>query len=414
LGINHQRWLILALLGLVDLIVLALFGALVLPGWLSLRAKGTLLPSPTLVQTSLQDEIVNSPSPPLPSLSPTPFEPTDTSIPLSPSPTASSSITATCVITASGGLGSEIYDIVQGMPGPDSNGMVIPTDAQMATWETLVKAIADGDRVAACNLIQGNAFPYHLVHFTDVRDNNASYWILKEDAPVSVGWGTTVIRVGGVFTDVVVEVPHPVGDWRTDPEGVAIFRGLKARALLVAGAHRCTDSAYSPCGGSTVVCGKLEPYRASDVAHSPQTMFQAAHRALVPCGGMTVALQLHANSLAGCPDLFISNGTLLPGRLADRLSQHATMTCSAITVDIADGVQPECGFTGGSNVQGLYSNGCAASPPSEACSTGLTRPANPEQFIMLEQSTALRNDYACLVEALKETFNPFLPSNEPR
>ena len=64
---------------------------------------------------------------------------------------------------------------------------------------------------------------------------------------------------------LIIEVPHPVADWFTDPQAVTIFRQSRARALLVAGTHRCANSDFSTCTGQTWACGPLEAYRVSDV-----------------------------------------------------------------------------------------------------------------------------------------------------
>jgi len=274
--------------------------------------------------------------------------------------------------------------------------------------------VLQGEIPTACQIIRGQGFPYSLVYFTDVRNNRERYWMLREDAPVSTGWGTYVFRAAGNSQDLaeqfplIIEVPHPVADWFTDPQAVTIFRQSKARALLVAGTHRCANSTYSTCSGQTWACGPLEAYRTSDAAHTDQSMFMAAHRALVPCDGTAIALQLHANSLADCPDLFISNGTLFPGVRSRALYQAALSTCSEFSVDIADGMglegMGECAFTGGASAQAVYSNLCADDPSVNACSDPPTRPPQVEQYISLEQSTRLSRNYQCLVDAIRETW----------
>jgi hypothetical protein len=204
-------------------------------------------------------------------------------------------------------------------------------------------------------------------------------------------------------SEAVIQVPHPVADDRTALQGADLFRRLKARALMIAGAHRCANADFSPCSGTTVACGPLEPYRSSDVAHAAQTAFQAAHKALVPCGGARVAIQLHGNGLAACPDLFISNGTLNPRSTTLDLYASAARRCSGYSVGLAGGLEGECAFNGGATVQAVYSNGCALKPPLDTCTGYPEWSSNPERFIFLEQSIGLRLDYDCLVEALEET-----------
>ena len=309
-----------------------------------------------------------------------------------------------CVVTDSGDLADEINAISDQMPGSGSNGMVKPTGAQMIAWEAMLKDIVSGDLVAACNVIQNNDFPYDIVRYTDTGNSHESYLMLKENAPISLGWGTYVIKSDGLFRDVVIEIPHPRYELQTDEEGLEIFRQINARALLMAGTHRCANSTYSPCNGTTTVCGTWESYRESDVAHVTQAIFQVSHRVLVGCGSNTVAVQIHGHGRSNCPDLFISNTTCAPGELTNQLYLNAVIECNGtFSVDIADCTESECPLTGSTNVQGRYSNGCST-PDYDPCQTGPSGPSSPEQFIHLEQSRGLRQDCDCLIAALKATF----------
>jgi len=315
-----------------------------------------------------------------------------------------------CPISLSGGLITEIQSIIASMPGMDSEGMVVPTTEQMANWESIIQAITSGDLTTACDLIRSNHYPYHLVDFTDTPFNNDHYLILREDQPISLGWGTYVIRSEGSIHAIVVEVPHPNADENTEVEGVEIFRHLRARALLLAGTHRCADQASSPCAGQTVACGAQAPYRVSDVAHTLQSMFQATHQALVTCGTSSgaeqpVVIQLHGNSLSSCPDVFISNGTVIPGSLAHQVYNQVLQQCQSYSVDIADGSPAECTFTGGASVQAMYTNSCLSSPTQATCDRYAPPPIGPDQFISLEQSPAFRKDFDCLLQALMDVFN---------
>jgi hypothetical protein len=317
-------------------------------------------------------------------------------------PTSAASLPRDCPVPLTGGLITEIKAILEAMPGPDSEGMLIPSDTQMVAWEYLVRSISEGNLEAACQILEAFEFPYSLVDFTDLPADQARYLLLKEDLPITLGWGTYVIRSATAQADVVIQVPHPLADDRTALQGADLFRQLEARALMLAGTHRCANANYSPCSGMTVACGPLEPYRTSDVAHGVQTAFQAAHQALLPCGGGTVAIQLHGNGLADCPDLFISNGSLHPRSTTLELYDSAARHCGSYSVDLADGADGECAFNGGAAVQAVYSNGCGLNPPVDACIGYAQWASNPEGFIFLEQSIGMREEYGCLVEALEE------------
>lgn len=325
---------------------------------------------------------------------------TSTSVPIA----SGAQPAAGCVIDASGDLISEIGSISSLLPGPDSNGMVVPTAAQMAAWEDLLDATEDGDLEAACSVILEQGFPYHIVRFADTGYGGGTYYLLREDTPISVGWGTYLINEDHL-RDVVIEVPHPGCELHTEDEGIELFRQADARAFMMAGTNRCANTGYSPCSGTTTFCGREEPHRTSDVAHATQTMFHAAHRALVEPGDDTVAVQVHGCTDADCPDLFVSNTTCLPGELGQRFYRNALIACQGFSVDLADCTPPECQLVGMTNVQGRFSNGSFWLSDFEPCTDSAPGPSQPEQFLHLEQSVALRHDFGCLVVALRMTFS---------
>jgi hypothetical protein len=134
-------------------------------------------------------------------------------------------------------------------------------------------------------------------------------------------------------------------------------------------------------------------------------MFQVSHQVLVPCGGKTVAVQLHGHGRSTCPDLFIGNTTCTPGELTNQVYANAVTECkgTGFSIDVADCVEPECPLIGSTNVQGRFSNGCSTSG-YDACNMPVSSPSSPEQFIFIEQSFAFRQDYDCLIAAIKATF----------
>jgi hypothetical protein len=309
-----------------------------------------------------------------------------------------------CVRTVSGDLLDEIRAITDRLPGPDSDGMVVPLAGQLAAWKQLIKASEEGDLTTACSVIRANGFPYHIVRYTDVAYGDRAYLLLKENQPISVGWGTYVINRTGLPRDVVIEVPHPGCEWHTEEQGVELFRQANAYAFFMAGTHRCANTTYSPCDGTTTFCGQEEPYRTSDVAHTMKTMFYAAHQTLLPIGSDTVAVQIHGCSDPSCPDLFVSNGTCSPGDVAQAFYHNARAACQGFSIDLADCTPPECSFVGTTNLQGRYSNGMYLSPDFNPCTEYAPGPSEPEQFLHLEQSAELRHEFACLAAALRMTF----------
>lgn len=305
-----------------------------------------------------------------------------------------------CVVAVSGDLIEEVGTIMAQMPGPGSNGMVVPTASQMADWEQMLRAVLQGDLEAACDSLMTHGFPYQILRYADQGADGRAYLMLKENTPVSVGWGTYVVNPDPDAGEIVLEVPHPGCEWRTEEEGIGLLRQLNARAVLLAGTHRCANSSYSGCSGTTTFCGQEEPFRSSDVAHTTASMFHASHRALVEPGAVTVAVQLHGCTDGSCPDLFVSNTTCTPGGLSTRFSRYATAACADLVVDLADCSPGECTLVGRTNVQGRYSNGLFYRPDFEPCTEAPFGPAEQEQFLHLEQSKRLREDYACLATSL--------------
>src|SRR5262245_24874985 len=83
--------------------------------------------------------------------------------------------------------------------------------------------------------------------------------------PVKSGFGQPVLAIRRrIARALIIEVPHTVTDYGTLDQGVAAFTALKARALIVAGAHRCASSTASACDGATAVCGASGAFRTSD------------------------------------------------------------------------------------------------------------------------------------------------------
>ena len=129
--------------------------------------------------------------------------------------------------------------------------------------------------------------------------------VVAEDADggAPAGWGLYAVAPGGGTPPrLVVEVPHPRADRRTELLGTELFTALRADALLVAGAHRTAGDG------------------AADVAHQPASAFAAVDRALVGPG--TVVLQLHGfdeSRHPGDAEVVLSSAESTPGDLVEDL-----------------------------------------------------------------------------------------------
>jgi hypothetical protein len=119
------------------------------------------------------------------------------------------------------------------------------------------------------------------------------------------GLGLYAVREGtGAPAGLVIEVPHPRADQRTEYLGTELFTALDASALFVAGAHRTAGNG------------------AADVTHEPASAFAAVDRAVVGRG--TVVLQLHGfdeSRHSGYAQIVLSSGESTPGSLVERLDR---------------------------------------------------------------------------------------------
>jgi hypothetical protein len=156
------------------------------------------------------------------------------------------------------------------------------------------------------------------------------YTIATADPGTERAWGMYLIDRSAP-PSLVVEVPHPAFDLRTELFGVDLFRRVPGAVLLVAGAHRKADD------------GK------ADVAHEEDSVFHVV--ATVLAGRRLPQVQLHGFHDQNLPstDIVLSSGATLAGdaarRAADRLTADGLAVCRAW--------EERCkGLEGTTNVQG--------------------------------------------------------------
>jgi len=183
-----------------------------------------------------------------------------------------------------------------------------------------LKAVIGGDMAAART--QASAVGYELV---EKSVDGLGYVVLLERD--RAGIGPTVAIARNPVRDVVIEAPHPIKDRDTDREAAILFVELGARALVLSGANRCASETDSPCSGKTRICGDgRNPYRNSDPAHNPATLFHTAHRVFTRAWPASIAFQPHGFTNAGNSVWFVisdgtnekrSGDTMLAGRVRD-------------------------------------------------------------------------------------------------
>ena len=279
------------------------------------------------------------------------------------------------------------------LPGAGSNAFVQPQAGEIKAFAAAMRQLFATNAGAAAS--QFNALNYDVTTLIDTT-NNHTYSVVQERGSGSRGLGTYI--VDAAYTrNIILEVPHPIVDTKTDSEGAAMLTALGARALFIGGTSRCANrSVASPCDGTTGVCsgGVDQPFRQSDAGHFTQTFFQAAHTATLSL--KATVFSLHGNSSA-VPDVEISNGTkisaastALVNRLRDAIATQAINVASCNLASDNPATLTLCGTT---NVQGRVTNG---SP--DACGTSASSASGA--FIHLEQHLNVRNEPAALIAAI--------------
>jgi hypothetical protein len=299
--------------------------------------------------------------------------------------------------TVRGDLGQRVETLREAMPRRDADGFRAPTATDLDRWRALTAHLLDGETTAARSLV-ADAFPsYALVRFRDTTVDR-TYLFLREAPVVERGWGSVVVTPSPDRA-LAVEVPHPVFDLDTHRQGAVLFRESGARMLLLAGTHRCSNRAASPCDGQTGVCHDgTGPYRVSDMAHAATTPFQATHEEATDRAPALTTLSLHGNGNASCETVFLSAG--VPDTSTARLDALAR-ALDERGVDVGVPSASSCPLVGSTNVQGRYTNG-ASSPCTEAADTATGRFVHIEQRRPFRASAA---EYGALIEAVNTVFD---------
>jgi len=286
-----------------------------------------------------------------------------------------------------------VASVKANLPRADTEGFIEPPAKQRQTFLNTVRAILRSDLKTA--RILANSVGYELSLLKDTAENQ-TYVTLVERANGFRGLGTYVFNLS-YRRDLILEVPHPLFDINTPEESTTIFQRLSARAMFIAGTHRCANEQSSPCSGTTGACGTDdEPFKISDAGHYTRNFFQEAHRATFGLKRKPIAVSLHGNANSSLPDVVLSNGTNRnesPKSPVNRLRRE--LKNRGVSVGScnfpSDGDLALCGTT---NVQGRLSN-----RSTNACG------ANPQTasslFIHVEQHRNIRDDPTRLTTALR-------------
>lgn len=259
------------------------------------------------------------------------------------------------------GLAAAVERTVDAGPGRDSPDYRAPDPLQAHEVAGTVLAVLSGAEDVSA--------PAGTVVREAVDADGRTVRLLTEDLAGGTvrGLGAYAARPGvGAPAGLVVEVPHPRADRRTEQLGSELFTALSADALLVAGAHRTAGEGTA------------------DVAHQPESAFAAVDRAIVGPG--TVVLQVHGfdeSQHDGSAEVVLSSAQTPAGPLVQELAEALEGT--GFDTCVYDGKR--CAALAGSrNTQAAHARGVGA------------------VFVHLELAAPLREDgvdRARLVEVLQ-------------
>jgi len=280
-----------------------------------------------------------------------------------------------------------------------SNAFVAPASDEVAQFGAAIGALMTGNIEDARALL--DTLNYDLYTLND--DSGPSYLVAQERSKGFRGQGTYIVDLK-YLRNVAVEVPHPLWDRNTPEEGVAVFQALGARALFIAGTHRCANpDTPSGCSGTTTSCsGPSIPVRISDAPHFTGNFMYAAHGATLQLAPPSLGINLHGNASEPYA-IQISDGTRtfaddtpLVNQLRSALLERLADVGSCNVEEDHLGPSNLCGTT---NAQGRLSN---ASP--EPCTMSVSKPSG--LFLHIEQHQYVRDDPSVLIDALQAVISP--------
>jgi hypothetical protein len=230
-----------------------------------------------------------------------------------------------------------------------------------------------------------------VVKFKDTTTGMTFYLIREKPNIPPRGWGLYAINPHS-SRNIVLEIPHPIADTRTESQGAAFFLELSAHALIIAGTHRCANLSSSRCSGMTSVCsdsGSPERYRISDAAHSTRHLLQVAHETLLDLNEALVAVALHGFAKRSAdPHAFVSDGTRdlasaahLANQFTALLIEETGLTNAAQSCNDGSTGARLCGTD---DIQGRDANGSPHACRMDAPATG--------RFLHIEQSLDFRTE----------------------
>ncbi len=284
-------------------------------------------------------------------------------------------------------------------PSRDSNHYSPPpSTAEKLLLESINALLDDDDAIVARSVVElPNAANLDYILCRDPDDPTVVRW---EPRVEGTGTARFALRIGEA-RNIIIGVPHGRYELYTMTQGVELFEDLAARALIVNGAHRCTNTSHSGTKGQTSVCGKWEFYRDSDLAHVRNSIFQWVHQILADRFYNDWVISIHGKSGSG---IHVSNGTtcaisetIPSAMLVSEMEKDAILKTEGIkSCNLFPGVRKiTTELCGTSNVQGRYLNGFDSNCKSVT-----------DRFIHIEQPINVRSRYRSRIQSALDAIVP--------
>lgn len=287
---------------------------------------------------------------------------------------------------------------INSLPASSPNVYQVPSSADMDRWESIIQDILDEKYADAAT--KAETIDQELLKITD---GDQVYYMLKRSGDVNY-WGVYVFNSTACRTNLVIQSPHPIADRNTGKQGAYVFRETGAFAFFLSGTHRCNNTSFSSCSGTTSICARSsEKYKISDVAHNTNSPFQSTTEALKDRMN-PYFIQLHGfDKNSNDPYVIMSSGArVLEGSdKLSTLSEQMTTEDNSLTFKISHvdlGWNRLLGFT---NTQGRYINNS-----TNPCRTNALKASG--RFMHVEQEynklRAGQSQWDTMANGLKNTF----------
>ncbi len=165
--------------------------------------------------------------------------------------------------------------------GAQADRYVTPSETERGVLRGLVeRLVRDGHRALAGARVDAEAVAYRLEEVPEVP----GVVVLREDPAKRRGGGAYLLRIGAT-SRLVVQAPHTFFDEGTLPLACELFRRSSAMALFIDTAHRYKAAEVDDEGNYP-----------ADVAHSRESLFQAATEGLLRGRPDVTVVSLHGFS----------------------------------------------------------------------------------------------------------------------